>query len=245
MITEQLDNLAWLPPYSVRVSGKARRMILKVSLQKGLEIVLPRRHQVREVFTFIQAKKTWIEKNVNLLKERQPASDFLILPDELNLRAYQEQWKVHYTSAAQSPTLLQRPGNELVIYGDIREIKLCQALIKQWLQKKAFIILGEHLQRLSREYGFIYKKHGIRDQKTRWGSCSAKGHIHLNFRLIFLEAELARHILLHELCHTVHLNHSARFWRLLSQYDENWQQHRRASARMENLIPTWLGPSQK
>lgn len=240
MLTQQLDNLAWLPQYSVRISGKARRMILKVSVQKGLEIVLPHRYQVREVFTFIQAKKNWIEKNVNLLNARKPAFDLQILPDELNLRACQESWKIHYTSAAQSPTLLSRPGNELVIYGDIREINVCQGLIKQWLQKKAFVFLGDYLQHLSHEYGFTYKKYSIRDQKTRWGSCSAQGHIQLNFRLIFLEPELTRHILLHELCHTVHLNHSLRFWRLLTQYDANCQHHRRASARMENLIPNWL-----
>jgi predicted metal-dependent hydrolase len=240
MLTQQLDNLAWLPQYSIRISPKARRVILKVSMQKGLEIVLPRRYQVREAFTFIQAKKIWIEKNVNLLKAYKPASNLLILPDELNFRAYQENWKIHYISAIKPPTLLSRPGNELVIYGDIREIKSCQTLIKQWLHEKAFIFLGNHLQQLSKQYGFIYKKHTIRDQKTRWGSCSAKGHIHLNFRLIFLEPEVTRHILLHELCHTIHLNHSIRFWRLLAKYDENWQLHRQSSSRIENLIPAWL-----
>lgn len=58
--------------------------------------------------------------------------------------------------------------------------------------------------------------------------------------MIFLPPELMRHILIHELCHTVHLNHSPQFWRLVAKYDPNWRLHNRLSKQEEMQLPMWL-----
>ncbi len=242
MLIDAIQTLPWLPPHSIRRSARSRRVTLRISPKKGFEIVLPRRCREEEVLSFIQNKRIWIEKNLKLIHQlTSQQQSKLILPNELHLRACNEKWQIHYLPALNNtPKILARAHQELVVYGDIEKIELCQFILKRWLQEKAQFFLTDYLKTLGNNYGFNYKKIAIRDQKTRWGSCSASGNINLNFRLIFLQPELTRHILLHELCHTIHLNHSAKFWKLLEKYDENWQLHRRASSRMENLVPCWL-----
>lgn len=66
-------------------------------------------------------------------------------------------------------------------------------------------------------YKFKYQRVSIRDQKTRWGSCSRQGNLNFSYKLIYLEPELQDYIIVHELCHLEELNHSVRFWRLVAK----------------------------
>ena len=77
---------------------------------------------------------------------------------------------------------------------------------------KAANELKEELARLADQYGFQFRKVTIRNQKTRWGSCSAENNISLNINLVHLPEKLLRYVLLHELVHTRIKNHSRKFW---------------------------------
>jgi hypothetical protein len=76
--------------------------------------------------------------------------------------------------------------------------------------------LVERLDALCRKYGYAYNKVSVRNQRTRWGSCSAKNDISLNLQLIRLPADLIDYVILHELVHTRIKNHSQAFWDRLS-----------------------------
>lgn len=69
------------------------------------------------------------------------------------------------------------------------------------------------LAELNKSYGFIYNRIAIRANTSRWGSCSTKGNLNFDYRIIFLPAQLQDYLLVHELCHLVEMNHSARFWK--------------------------------
>jgi predicted metal-dependent hydrolase len=95
-------------------------------------------------------------------------------------------------------------------------------------------IIGR-LRQLAQPYGFSYNKVSMRNQRTRWGSCSAKGNISLNIKLVALPPELRDYVILHELVHTRIHNHSKRFWKELDKYVEN------AKAKAKKLIEYGLG----
>ena len=89
-----------------------------------------------------------------------------------------------------------------------------QSISKTEARKRIITRLVE----LARQYGFTYNKVSIRNQRTRWGSCSAKGNISLNVKLVALPPELSDYVILHELAHTRVHNHSKRFWQELDKY---------------------------
>ncbi|MBP6858273.1 MAG: M48 family metallopeptidase [Candidatus Pacebacteria bacterium] len=85
------------------------------------------------------------------------------------------------------------------------------------LKEKALGILTERLEHFNKIYRFKYGRISIRDQHSRWGSCSAKGNINFNYKLILLPDELRDYVVVHELCHLGELNHSRKFWALVEQ----------------------------
>jgi predicted metal-dependent hydrolase len=86
------------------------------------------------------------------------------------------------------------------------------------LRAQAKEYLPKELERLSKLHGFYYSEVKIRKSKTRWGSCSSKRTINLSFYLMLLPPHLIEYVLLHELCHTIEMNHSLAFWKLLDKH---------------------------
>jgi hypothetical protein len=84
-----------------------------------------------------------------------------------------------------------------------------------------------------------YGKVAVRGQKTRWASCSSKGNINLNYKLLFLPPEVVRYILNHELCHTLHHNHSKRFWSEVALVEPGHKTLSRFARKGMSAVPEW------
>lgn len=73
------------------------------------------------------------------------------------------------------------------------------------------------LKKFNKIYNFKYNRIAIRDQRTRWGSCSSKKNLNFNYRIVFLSEEMADYLIVHELCHLGEMNHSRKFWELIEK----------------------------
>jgi len=93
---------------------------------------------------------------------------------------------------------------------------------------------------VSQEVNLPFKNVSIRGQKTRWGSCSSDQSISLNCKLLFLPSPVVRYVLIHELCHTVHMNHSAAFWALVGCFEPNYRQLDRNLRDARCDVPLWM-----
>jgi len=82
-------------------------------------------------------------------------------------------------------------------------------------KKKALVFARERVEYFAQSRDFNYNKINIKNQKTRWGSCSRKGNLNFNYRIVFLPQGLADYLIVHELCHLKEFNHSRKFWNLV------------------------------
>lgn len=93
-------------------------------------------------------------------------------------------------------------------------------------KNQALAFVRERLEYFNRFYGFIYHRVSVKNQRTCWGSCSKKGNLNFNYKIIFLPPALADWIVVHELCHLKELNHSKKFWSLVAQTIPDWREIR-------------------
>ncbi len=243
------------PEFTLRVSDRARHVRLVITERGELLVVVPRRFDRLAIPGIIEAKRAWIERARARVETRRDGSgpadgSGAALPDRVVLPALGEEWQVEYRppSAAvggrRGAVARAAPGGILVVTcadGDHEDGS--RALI-EWLRRRARGALLRRLAELSARDGLSFTRAGVRHQRTRWGSCSARGTISLNLRLLFLEPEVVDHILTHELCHTRELNHSKRFWALVRAHDPDWILHRQQAREAWRSLPDWIHPQQ-
>lgn len=106
-------------------------------------------------------------------------------------------------------------------------------LYERFLKNTAskYIIPRTHYlgQKMKLEFGQI----SLKQQKTRWGSCSSKRNLNFNWRLVHFSPQIIDYVIIHELSHLVHMNHSRNFWQLVSRYDPEYTKHRGFLRRVE------------
>ncbi|MDF2868148.1 MAG: hypothetical protein K0S11_1618 [Gammaproteobacteria bacterium] len=227
----------WPPVYTIRRSQRARRVLLKVS-SNGLEVVLPQGYkQQYTLANLLTTHRKWIEEQ--LLKVSQLAPQCIELPKEIKLLALAKQYTVAYLETENRQKIVESIEHKITIMGKNTQPETCN-LLKKWLFTKAKHYLPELLEIYSKTYNLPYNRVTIKRQKTRWGSCTAQKSINLNYQLLLLPLELARYVIIHELCHTKELNHSINFWRLVASMDPNWQQHRQQLRDFKKFMPAWI-----
>ena len=105
-----------------------------------------------------------------------------------------------------------------VIYGDPQDLTSLEPLIKGVLKKEATRFILPRVTELSQALKLKPRRISFRYMKTRWGSCSSRSSVNLNTALVYLPQDLVDYVIIHELCHLRHLNHSANFWRLVQSF---------------------------
>lgn len=231
-----MNEIAWPPQYKIKAHRRARSVKLRISKPDHVEITTPFRFNKSQIPSILEENKLWILKQ---LKKYQSVCNE-VLPTKIVMNAIDESWNVHYSECDMKMELIFRPSQEIVLVGRVQDIELCKVKLKNWVREQSKKYLISQLKLLSEKLKLNIESISIRDQKSRWGSCSSNKSISLNYKLIFLPIHLVTHIMIHELCHIKYLNHSDKFWHLVSQYDPAWKEHRIELKQAEKFIPNWI-----
>ncbi|MBS3915220.1 MAG: M48 family metallopeptidase [Bacteroidetes bacterium] len=212
-------------PYTIRTSTKSRNVNLKVSRTSGLEVIIPFGFDETKIPEIIAKKEQWIKRAMEKVQQIKSTTIAAVeIPNQIIFQSNGVTFGVVVEHHSNRENYLTEENNTLKLSINPQYKKVAYTLLKQWLQKKAQIILLPWFDRVSKEHGFTYTKATIRFQKTKWGSCSHQNNISLNRTLVFLRPEVVEYLFLHELCHTAEKNHSGKFWALVEKHCPNYRE---------------------
>lgn len=238
-LPEQSPSL--LEGLSVRESKRAKRLSIHVSPLGGVEVVVPRATSAARVQRFVDEHRPWIERTRRRLTATPCAAFDDSLPERIELAAIDSAWDVVLApdAAAARRLCLQEGPRTLRLEGAVSDADACREQLRRWLALKGRTYLVPWIARLAAHHGFSHGRIQVRGQKTRWGSCSSRGTISLNYSLLFLPPPLVRYLMLHELSHTRVMAHDERFWSLLSAMEPRARQLDRQLNDAWRDIPGW------
>lgn len=232
------------PEYSVRESPKAKHVSLKMSIKGDLEVIVPKGFDQKRIPEILQKKQSWIERVTRRMLTQQALAGVDVLadrPDRIALQAIAETWQVDYSFTQElGIRAKEHAGYKLVLQGNTVNAEDCKTVLQQWIAHKARTHLSSWLRSISRELALPFQGISIRQQKTIWGSCSIRKTISLNSKLLFLPPALVKYVLIHELCHTIHLNHSRDFWALVGTYELDYESLDANLRDARYLVPWWM-----
>ena len=224
--------------WELRVSSRARYARLLIKPYGGLEVVIPKRFPRNQVPELVAKHETWARNQLaRQLKLRQSIQ----LPLRLSLAFDNSSTPVIYKddSLQLNLDLFDEPtADQIIIEATGHEARIRE--LRAWIRRKAQLSLPPLLARVSISTGLEFNKLSLRSQKTRWGSCSRRGNISLNDQLLFLPLKTVEYLMIHELCHTRHLDHSKAFWKLVESHCPDFRVHEKLLSESRNLVPDWF-----
>ena len=199
----------------VRKNIRAKHYSLRV-VDGKIIATLPRGGTEREMLSFINSKRTRL-LDMLAKNQKQPT-----LNEKSHLKTYTFELHIFRTQRTNMYVSLQEGKLHIACpeetnFDDEQVQQKLWAIVTKVAQVEALSILPCRVEILASQHGFKYTGVTVRKTRTRWGSCSSKKQINLSISLMFLPEYLIDYVLLHELCHTVEMNHSKRFWALMDK----------------------------
>jgi len=194
-------------PVVYRRHARAKNYVLRLQASRTVVVTLPRRGSMKFAQEFVNARKPWLEKQWHALAAR------MVLP-----RVLRPGMEILFRGEPGRLEVLPKGGQwELSLGGERFDLPSCEGDLRPWveshLRRLAQNELAGRVLELARLHGAAtVRKVVVRNQKSRWGSCSYSGTISLNWRLIQAPEAVRDYIIIHELMHLRELNHSPRFW---------------------------------
>lgn len=238
---QDLEEPDTLSAFSVRESARAKRLSIKVYPRGRVEVVVPKRTRARDVQAFVTENRDWIDRTQASFAEQHSPEPFR-LPTRLALPGIERVLGVIYQPDDALQTVRYRQTGDIVrLRGNVADEQQCVETLRRCLASVAKDTFAPQLRALSALTGNPYKRMHVRGQKTCWGSHSSSGTISINYCLLFLRPALVRYLMIHELCHARHMNHSRSFWRLVGRYEPNYRRLDQQLSDAWRHIPTWVG----
>ncbi|GAB7024605.1 M48 family metallopeptidase [Salidesulfovibrio brasiliensis] len=226
-------------PMTVRENPRAKRIIMKLLPGAGLEVVTPRGLRRALVTDMLESRRDWIARTATDMaaQGRSPWPEPPAVPEEVRFPAIDRTHPVRHVIRPGRVSLTQNAGSLMLAGND--EAALLERL-RDFVRTTARESLPERLRTMSRELNLPFESVTIRSQRRRWGSCSSRGRISLNCKTLFLTPELAEHLMLHELCHLKHPDHSPAYWKLVARHQPDFKRLETDLRDAMRLVPGWM-----
>lgn len=215
-----------IPYRLVREERKHYRIVVAPDMQ--VTVSAPRQATDDQIEAMLKGKKRWIARKVDFVESFIPLPAPLRYVSGETIRYLGRQYRLRVETGERAPARLK--GKFLhVAVPDKNDTSAIMRAVNKWYRERA----EETFQRYMLKCEQVAERHGIpsatfvlRKMSTRWGSCSSKGKITLNLHLIQTPVHCVEYVIMHELCHLKHHNHSPAFFRLLTRCMPDWEQRK-------------------
>lgn len=224
MVDQKRINIDSIGNVVLRKSSRAKYLAIRIKPNEGIFVTIPKRVSFLEGERFAISKKKWILKHLPKIEAIEKSVK--VFDEQTEFRTKNYQLVIERTNVKSVFVSIKKPIVKLSIPKemDIKEEFVQNAIkfgIIETLRIEAKSSIPEKVEMFASKFGFKYNKLFFKNAKTRWGSCSGLNNINLNIHLMRLPDELIDYVILHELAHTVHKNHSKIFWMKLEDICPN------------------------
>jgi len=199
-------------------------MRLRMNYRNQLIVSAPVNLSNRKILSFVESQRLWLKENIAHAPKIIRVDEWLQKNPFLSANGTRFPIQLKSTTGSRANYTFESSSSAIKLHIPGQNEDACKTLLKL---VKAFSkdTLGYRLAYHTNNLNLKYERLTVRDQISRWGSCSNKRCISLNWRLILIEPELQDYVILHELAHLTEMNHSKQFWKLLDSYDPLRSKH--------------------
>jgi predicted metal-dependent hydrolase len=213
--------------FTHKTHPRSRSIKIKVEASGEVVVVTPRRVSQRAIESFVTQQTAWILQHQAKIKSKKSFSE-----TDNTIAIFGKTYTKKLVTDGSAPRGVSIRSSELLI--SIPEPTLTstqlssrqQTYIDRFLKNTAELYIVPRTHQLGKVMKTSFGHITLRQQKSRWGSCSSQGNLNFNWRLIHAPTEVIDYVIIHELAHRHHMDHSHRFWSLVAKYDPQHAEHR-------------------
>lgn len=193
--------------YRIRRSSKAKHIKLQITLDDGLILILPQKAALKDADKILRTKEYWIKKHLSIIENKK--AEFFYFGKKIDLEIQYDIFRKNMS--------IRHEGRRLIISVPQQYKGNGSEFYRAWLKLRAEDYIPRRVKFFTDKFGFEHNKITIRNQKTRWGSCTSGGNLSFNAKLMASNKRVIDYVIVHELCHLKEMNHSKKFWRLVEE----------------------------
>ena len=203
---------------------RSNRKTLSLSINENADLVVRAPHRLSddEIQKFISEKSDWIDKKQRLVKAHLEDSENQLSSDQCLYLGSLYPLKIDNNNNNAKPISF---NGDMFTTANVNRERI-NLLLKSWYKKRFIEVALPRLSYFSEKHKLKVNQVRVKEQKTLWGSCSSKNNINLNYLLIMAPMKVIDYVIVHELVHTIHKNHSAKFWQKVETIMPNYKDAR-------------------
>lgn len=210
---------------------RSKRKTLSVSFDQNIHLIVkaPMWVSRKEIEAFLTEKEEWITATKKRLKNaRQKELLTRLQLENGDVTGYLgEKLSLTVIREERTRTKIKRFENRLLLWVPCEaDYDYRRKQLEKWYRKEAFSVISRKTAEYAGMLGVSFEKIHIKDQKSRWGSCSGMKNLNFNWRILMAPEEVCDYVIIHELCHLRFMDHSVNFWELVSEFCPEYQQRK-------------------
>ena len=203
--------------------SRSKRKTISIVITSDAKVLVkaPLKISLNEINKFVYEKQNWIESKLNIITQNRSQFDDVINYKKMLILGIK--YDIYKSDNVKKIAL---ESDKLIVPSKYTNEKILE-IVKKWYINFANEIISNRYEEISKHIKLKGKEVLINNTRGRWGACTSKGRITFNFRIVMLPPKLIDYVIIHELCHLVEMNHSTKFWNLVSLFMPDFLQVRR------------------